>query len=439
MADQTTMAQAFANAATAGSRPPVRRVFWEDSEWIAMARAIVRMFPDLGAPAPESVSRVRLRNVQAAMREALPEHRHRRLIHGMTPLIPHLAHAFRKLANSPAEAKAPPLTKVGAPPASVIYRQPDGLEKGAPGGKVFWTAAEWYKLAVELAFIEPAYLETLNRLNVADVFRAQRVLDSNRRRQKTTLHGVKVREHLLPVFTRLRAEIAAARSELADARLAAQAAAEAKAAAAQTAETARQAMQNAAQAAEAEAAQFVAAEAAKTLAGASIGSLVEALAERVMTSAQGVIENAIINALSSERVRNALVVNLYVEQGNGTSPVNARAAAPSVKSETPVTVARLPVVAIVGALPQQAAEVANSFPQLRVKHIDKNLTSNELKSAVQNADLIVGMTHFLSHSMDGQCYKAGGDRYKRVDGGISAVRRLLHAWTATAGADVKAA
>lgn len=442
---QTVMAQAFASA-SAGSLPPKkhRYVHWNDAEWTAMARAMIRLFPDLGLPAPDALARVTRRHVEAAMLEALQPERHRNLSAlAVTVLRPHLTRACRNLAAA-MPPPVPQLTKIGAPPASIVYRQPDGPENGSGSGhKIFWTDAEWYKIAVELAYIEPSYLETLNRLNIGDVFRAQRVLPSIRRRPRLGLHGTKTRAHLLPVFTRLRADIAAARVEQANARLAAQATADAKAEAAQAEEAARQAIQQAARDTEHEAAISEAEATTAALAGASTAALFDALASRLMTSAQGMIENAIISALSSDRVRKALVVNLYVEQGDHAPAAGQPASrAPSVKSDTPVTVARLPVVAIVGALQQQAAEIRDSFPQLKVKGIDKNLTSGELKAAVQNADLIIGMTHFLSHSMDAACYKAGGERgerYKRVDGGISAVRRVLSAWLATTGREVTAA
>jgi hypothetical protein len=104
---------------------------------------------------------------------------------------------------------------------------------------------------------------------------------------------------------------------------------------------------------------------------------------------------------------------------------------PTVTANAPAAVICKPKVGILGALPQQGEIIVTAFPQLRIKAIDKNLTSGALRDAIAQCDRVISMTSFISHSMDAIGVKTLGDRYTRVDGGISSVRRQLEVWLAS--------
>lgn len=414
-----------------GKQVGLHHVHWSDMEWLTIARALVRLFPELGLPDVNNVGRVRLRHINHAQ-NVLPAQRHRNLaalgiVHSkltiaMRTLNGQSAPAERPAETVPAQAAQPPAAPAHAAAAEVlqqvIYRQPDGPANGAPASKVFWRESEWYAVAVELAYLNPALLESLNDLRPADVFRAQRVLPTNRRRPQTSFLNKHVRSELAPAFRRLRANIEAARR--------AQAEAAAQAVNEQAQQQAKQAAQAAAEdtikAALLQSPDFI----AQALSAAPIGAIFQALTAQLVTHAQTMIETAVINALSSERVKQALTVNLHLESKDAPT-----AALPTVTGNAPANVIAKPRIGIVGALAQQGNEIAAAFPQLRIKIVDKNLAGQSLREAVSGCDRVIAMTGFISHSTDGVCSKAVGDRYTRVDGGVSAVRRQIEVWIAS--------
>lgn len=389
------------------------RVFWTASEWVNVARALIRLFPELGLPDEGRLASVKLRHLIEAM-QVLPSNRHRH-IGTMTSARPHLAVACRAIV---AES-----TKTGPLPPCVVYRQPDGPNDGPALPRITWSDREWHKIAVELAYQYPAYLETLHGLKAQEIYKAQRVLPTSRRRKHHSLFAPTVRKSLGVAFRGLRAEIEAARRSNQQ---------NADATQSQAEEGMRKAAENVLEASRrvilADALQSPAfvVEALKT---AGIGSLVDAVAARLAGAAQGIIENALLAALSSERVRAALVVNLHLDRDGApaTAPAISAPTAPGPK----VQVITKPKIAIVGALNQQGEIIATAFPQLRIKPIDKNLHGQALKEAISNCDKVIGMTNFIDHSTDGVCYKTAGERYTRVDGGLSAVRRQIEVWIAT--------
>jgi hypothetical protein len=397
-------------------------IHWTDIEWLAVARELIRLYPDLGLPNPDNVGGVRLRHMHAAM-QTLPVERRRHLV-ALTHIRPRLIHFFKQIINGTDAQKA--RTAFGPLPQSVIYRQPDGAQNGAPpaGKRIFWREPEWYAVAVELAFTDPSLLDTLNHLTPSNVYKAQRVLPTNRRRPQTSFNHAKIRAELAPAFRRVRAAIEAKRTEEAEQRAAAEAEE------ARRAEDARHAAEMAAQAAlreeMAQSPEFV----AKALGAAPFGPLLEALFARGAASLQTVLETALVNAFSSDAVKRAMVINLHMDKAESSAQSFA-ANAPTISGNVAANAVCKPKIGILGALAQQGETLAASYPQLRIKVIDKNLTSGALRDAIANCDRVIAMTSFVPHSVDGIGAKTLGGRYTRVDGGVSSVRRQIDVWLAS--------
>lgn len=396
-------------------------IHWTDIEWLTVARELMRLHPELGLPNPDAVGSVRLRHMHAAM-QALPVERRRHLV-ALTLVRPRLIQCFKQIINGTDAITQRGRTVIGPLPPSVIYRQPDGAQNGAPpsGTRIYWREPEWYAVAVELAYMDPSFLDTLNHLLPSDVYKAQRVLPTNRRRPQTSFNHAKIRAELAPAFRRVRAAIDAKRSEEAQQQAAAQAEE------AQRAEQARQAAEMAAQAAlreeMAQSPEFI----AKALSAAAFGPLLEALIMRGAASLQGILENALVNAFSSDAVKRAMVVNVYMDKAEASAQSSATNA-PTVSGNVAANAVYKPKIGILGALAQQGEALATSFPQLRIKVIDKNLTGPTLRDAIAHCDRVISMCNFISHSMDSTAAKTMGDRYTRVDGGVSAVRRQIDIW-----------
>lgn len=425
-----------------GSGVHQHHILWSDAEWILLVQALANRFPDLGLPDPAAVARITLRQMAFAV-STLPRNRHRK-INALTGVRPRLIKACNALiakAEAPAAQRptptptkpmeAPPIASAIIPP-DIIYRQPDGPDNGPPTtSRVFWKDDEWYAVAVELAYKDPSLVETLNALRPSDVFRAQRVLPTNRRRPQAGMLTAKIRKELAPAFRRLRTEVNAIRRDAAQRDAEARSAAEAQRQAAEDAERAQ-----AREAAEREAREALLASPefmAQALGAVPLGALLDALGARIAASAQGIIESALINAFASERVRKAMVINVTVDASERKPGSVALPAAAAMASGAPVEAAAKakPKVGIIGALAQQGEAIKDAFPMLKIKAIDKNLTGTDLRDAVQGCDRVIALADFISHSVAAVCTKALGDRYTRVHGGVSAVRHLLNMWIAS--------
>jgi hypothetical protein len=413
-----------ANAPQNGPRTGETHITWSDAEWLTVTRELMRQFPEIGLPSPDAVGEVRLKHMHSAM-SALPIERRRHLVH-LTNVRPRLVQYCARIVeeSNRTRPQASPVTPASLP-ASVVYRQPDGAQDGPPptGARIYWRESEWYALAVELAYIDPSFLDTLNHLYPADLFRAQRVLPTSRRRPQTSFSITKIRAEMTPAIRRVRVAIDAARHDQVQAELAAQA--EETARAEQARQAAEMAAQDAMRAEMAQSPAFI----AQALKSAAFGPLVEALMARGAAGLQSMLETALVNAFSSPAVKQAMVVNLHMDRADASAQ-SFKANPPTVTGATATNTICKPKIGILGALAQQGDIIAAAYPQLRIKHIDKNLTSHALRDAILNCDRVISMTSFISHSMDAIANKAMGDRYTRVDGGVSSVRRQIDVWLA---------
>lgn len=81
-------------------------------------------------------------------------------------------------------------------------------------------------------------------------------------------------------------------------------------------------------------------------------------------------------------------------------------------------------ILIVGLLKQQEQVIASDFSHLGLKFVDQNKIGN-LKDSCKNADLVISMTKFISHATDYALTSTVRCPYKRVDGGLSSLRKEL--------------
>lgn len=81
-------------------------------------------------------------------------------------------------------------------------------------------------------------------------------------------------------------------------------------------------------------------------------------------------------------------------------------------------------VLIAGCLPAQAAELSAEFGQeFDLRFV--NSTDYKAKAASTDADYAIGLTSFISHSIDGNLRATYKARYTRVVGAVCAVKRQL--------------
>lgn len=478
------------------------KTVWTDGEWLTVTRALIRFFPAQGFADPANIYRLQLAHMVKAM-SVLPTHRHRQfkqLVGVREQLVKYInaiknpdapivkAMPGRKPQQKPEPTPAPkPAQVTAAPPApapviaalpptpapapaldtppprgtmishpvslappSMIYRQPDGEDAGPPKGKVYFTDSEWYKLAIEIAYKIPSSLETLISVRPIDVYHAQRVLPTNRRRPPNSLHNKNILPDLTPAFKKLRAAVSTTRKEIETAQ-----------ARAQQAEIDQQAQRQA----EAQRAAHEAAQAAmradlmaspafvsEALATVGIGALFEAFAARLAASAQGMIEAAVINALCSDRVKNAIAVKAYPDSYPASAPSytapplplppsaarDFERLRPPVIGEAHPPKQRKIIIGILGMKSVQAQELQKEFPQFEILH-QENVTTKAVQE-MQSAAKVIG-SRFMTHAPEPTIIKHFGDKYTRLHGGISMIKRQIRIWIAAGvfGADAQGA
>lgn len=82
-------------------------------------------------------------------------------------------------------------------------------------------------------------------------------------------------------------------------------------------------------------------------------------------------------------------------------------------------------VLVVGLLPQQAGMISQEFGDVfDMSFADKDAVNGKLRSQVLSAELVIGMTGFISHSQDDILQAAGGN-YRKCPGGMTRLRDLL--------------
>ena len=82
-------------------------------------------------------------------------------------------------------------------------------------------------------------------------------------------------------------------------------------------------------------------------------------------------------------------------------------------------------VIIVGTLPAQAAELSAEYGQVFDLRFENSDNVNEAMVTTAKGDYAIGLTSFISHSLDGKLRAAYKTRYSRVIGALAGVKRQL--------------
>lgn len=431
-----------------GEQVGLAKIWWTDTEWQTLAAALITLYPRAGFDKPGGLERLTGSHFRNAMETALPPERQRgRGISHIAGLRKHLAKPMAFLAK--AKDAAPAATTEEAAPATahaeasvtpaaldpyrakdLLPRLPDGRNTGAPKQKIFWTDQDVYLIARELMEMNPygGWLDSKQLVNLkgGDVYVAQRVLDTDRRRTETACKPLAaLRPRLVAAFAKVKRELgmedAKKQKAEADARLAEEQAQLARLREQAAADVAQQAEQARIAAANAPVTEDVI---AKVLSGTGTGALVELLLGRLMTVAENrieaAIERGIAAGLSSPAVREALQVR--VEFPNAPPAPGQQ---PRVEAANGMPATRRPHVGVVGNRCDFEHDLKREFPQLQFTVTDN---ANASGAAIRNCDKVIVMTKFISHATDRVVKDAVKDRYCPVNGGLSSVKHQLDVW-----------
>jgi DNA-binding transcriptional MerR regulator len=91
---------------------------------------------------------------------------------------------------------------------------------------------------------------------------------------------------------------------------------------------------------------------------------------------------------------------------------------------------RKKIIGVIGPLPVQEQELIKSFPQFEIIAMTCD-NINAGVSAMRSAARVIGMTSFMNHSSDGVLAKTFKDKYVRVTGGVTAIKRQIEVWIAS--------
>ncbi len=105
------------------------------------------------------------------------------------------------------------------------------------------------------------------------------------------------------------------------------------------------------------------------------------------------------------------------------------------KTQHPLA-SRKKIIGIVGPLPIQANDIAAAFPQFEFLCVDGSQASQYITSMLVSATRVIGMTKFMRHSIDGALFKRFGQRYVRVTGGVSMIKRQISLWVSSGSPDL---
>lgn len=404
-----------------------RRVFWTTEEWRTYALAIASAFQ--GGELPKTIPMTIL---QAAM-QTFPEDRRRPVDSTSNAKYrPKLLEILN--AETPPPAPAETIEHTPEPEAPAPGAIEDTGEKKQKRAKVFWRTEEYLSLARELYRLNPhdTYLksETLASLTTAALWEAQRILPQERRRH---LHQVSnVRPGLLEAFKTVRAELEVEKSV----RDAAQAEAEADARA--LAEKRQHiidhpeaysaplgtATRGATEPPQPEPGQPNVHEIALRV---LVDMLVPALAERLVPElAKRINALGAAPAPVASPVPAAPVVEDPLEHGPppGWEPPGLTMPATTTKVE------RKTLIGILGLKPVHLQEVRAAFPMFEFI-TDNGTHSTRTLKAMQSCERILSVNttvDSMGQITDKMLAKHFGDRYVRVQGGMSMAKRQIQIW-----------
>lgn len=420
----------------------IKRIIWTDAEWEKLAAALHVELPSLDLYRSTTLAGLTSPGLVRVMRKTLPKARWRdvdlwkarkALLGAYSRLRDRQAGQIAAKESTPPAAPAP--IAPAAPASEPVVQEPVAQESARRGGgkpgtpHVQWSEAEWYALAAELHRQNPFanYLtsETLAGLQLSALKSAQVVFPPERRRNLTTASNCK--PYLLRAFKLVRQDVA---RELADQR------AKGEGAAAPVAPPQADAPAEAAPAPVEAAPVDIAPVVLEPAAPVTIDTLVAQLGARLAdTFATAFIATFTGKFKEAFQTTIPAVMGMAVPAPEEPPPPIASTplrietlAQPVATPPAVVKPIRLPHILVVGPLPTQAAELERCYPQVKFS-ILKDDASN-LKALAAQCDRAIGMTSFMSHSVDGKLKKVAGERYARCTGGVSAIKHLLDVWIA---------
>ena len=250
--------------------------------------------------------------------------------------------------------------------------------------KIFWTRKEFLALAREMHRVHPGgnFLASkeLGTMHLSDIVFAQRVLPADRHRRLKSVSCV--RKQFLLAFKDLKAELA----QVADKR-------------------------------------------ADIAAYPERYSMAAAPAPAAAANPYEVVFKPLIQLIVAEV--------LAQFKGQTAPPAEAAVAAAAVTSSTKIDIPgfirsmaeqvrpRRPKIGIVGPLPAQARELEQSYPDIEFVIKEGKEAAGTIAHSMKSALRVIAMTSFLNHKVDGVLSKAFKDRYCRVTGGVSSIKRQI--------------
>lgn len=246
---------------TRGPNKSPRRpsVYWSENHWLALAKTMIQMYPELGLLDPSQHPELRLLSVRHCIdaQAATFDPAHRRPFAAVSTFKPNLLAALRRFIQDPDLIKqdfplddvttqppkprpvlqlepehdvaAPstpnldflsggtlplnePVERRGDKYKAIATRMHEAFEKS--GRRIVWTREEWIEVARELHLQNPyakLYNTLLSGVTVEDVRAAQRVLPQDRRRHLRQM--MSLREPLLDAMRVVKSEILEGQAE----------------------------------------------------------------------------------------------------------------------------------------------------------------------------------------------------------------------------------
>jgi hypothetical protein len=396
-----------------GNKQHQTKIRWTDDEWKLCALALHTMSPQLNlieATTERDLAGMTLRelNLAASMMQEGRRRSFKWLKGPAARLLQEYARARRErdpmyfgLQAKPADPKPAPEPKPAPAPAPEPTRATPRPAQAASSPvtfsrageqRIFWSAAEWVEIALEIDRLHPhskyAERNTTGALTVTDLMQAQRVLPNDRRRQLRTANMDKLRGHLLEGFKEVR-------------RMKAEAAAAAHAQALQVFEEKRQAA-------------------------------AEPPPPNPWEQALRPLVELVVQQLGNQLV--PMIVQALAGQVAG-SPQAPASPASHIASVTSITAAMTGLAKLdpkpkklsVGICNNRltfADELKREFPDIEFTFIENS--NPHIAASVANCDKVILMTKWTSHTMQNRLKRDLKDRLILVNGSTSDIKRVLN-------------
>lgn len=377
---------------------PNSHVRWTSAEWGALAHALLTLYPQWDLVNSPDLAQVRLTHLNKAC-QLMPAGR-QRVFNALTGPIAQLLGVFadlRRHGDPLPSGVRPAADKPGAAPLPAVLKLAAVATPAAAAApvscKVFWSNAEWIKIAAELhrQYPHAKYPERnqLGALKPADVFAAQCVLPEERRRKNLKLVAMsQMRAKLLDGFRAVRQ---------------------------MQVEQSQQKVAEAQQEHHALLARAAAAAAVPNPWEVAFKPFVAMLVQQLRAELLPDLIAALQQALPAQAVRPTPPAQLSL------------APAPARKSTMRI--------GIVGNRGTYIDDLERQFPGIEFSFIESTKTI----ASVRNCDKVIVLIKHISHKLAGGVQRAVGERYVPVNGGLSDMIRVIGGWLVDSAKEVKVA